>query len=118
MTSETAKRRWQARVRSCLMVAAVGLGVNTACANDPKQVSYGRHLASECTSCHRIDGVDNGIPSIIGMEAGEFVQTMGWYRDGSRPNPAMRSVAGSLDDPQTAALAAYFASLPKPVKKN
>jgi cytochrome c len=100
------------------MAAGVCIGmVAVARANDPKQISYGRHLSSECTSCHRLDGVDNGIPSIIGMEVGEFVQTMAWYKDGSRPNPAMRSVAGSLDDQQTAALAAYFASLPKPAHK-
>jgi cytochrome c553 len=85
-------------------------------ANDPK-ISYGRHLAAECTSCHRIDGTDNGIPSIIGWDVAEFVQTMAWYRDGARPNPAMRSVAGSLDEQQTEALAVYFASLPKSAAK-
>jgi cytochrome c553 len=42
---------------------------------------------------------------------------MAWYKDGARPNPAMRSVAGSLDDQQTEALALYFASLPKPATK-
>jgi cytochrome c553 len=116
--AETAKRRWLAGVAGGLIAANGCFGMSaTVHANDAQKVSYGRHLSSECTSCHRLDGVDNGIPSIIGMDAGEFVQTMGWYKDGSRPNPAMRSVAGSLDDQQTAALAAYFASLPKPARK-
>jgi cytochrome c len=84
---------------------------------DPQKIGYGKHLARECTSCHRIDGVDNGIPSITGWDLGEFVQTMTWYKDGARDNQAMRSVAQSLDDDQIEALATYFQTIPKPPKK-
>jgi cytochrome c553 len=38
---------------------------------------------------------------------------MGLYRTGQRTNPAMVSVAQSLDDIQIRALAAYFGSLAK-----
>lgn len=76
-------------------------------------VRLGKHLAQECTTCHRIDGVDNGIPAIVGMDARAFTETMGYYRDGQRNNPAMVSVAGSLDDEQVRALALYFGQLPK-----
>lgn len=86
-------------------------------AADPKQLAYGKHLSGECTSCHRIDGIDNGIPSITGWDLGEFVQTMTWYKDGARDNQAMRSVAQSLDDDQIEALATYFQTIPKPPKK-
>ena len=51
------------KVLAGLMVA---ICASPARADDAKLLSYGRHLASECSGCHRIDGVDNGIPSITG----------------------------------------------------
>jgi cytochrome c553 len=81
---------------------------------DPKVVAYGKHLARECSGCHRIDGVDNGIPSIVAQPVDEFTTNMKFYQTGDRNNPAMVSVAQSLDEQQIAALAAYYSSLPKP----
>jgi cytochrome c len=86
-------------------------------ATDPKVIRYGEHLSQECTTCHRRDGVDNGIPSIIGMKADEFTETFKYYQTGARTNAAMVSVAQSLDDQQIKALAAFYASLPPPPKK-
>ena len=84
-----------------------------AATGDDRLTRYGRHLAQECTSCHRIDGVDNGIPSITGWETELFVTTLRFYRTGARTNPAMVSVAESLDEEQMKALAAFYGSLPK-----
>lgn len=81
--------------------------------SDQRKLSYGRHLAQECTTCHRIDGKDNGIPSIVGQDPVHFAETIGYYKSGARDNQVMVSVAQSLDDEQVAALAAYYASLPK-----
>jgi cytochrome c553 len=39
------------------------------------------------------------------------------YRDGTRTNPVMVSVANSLSDKQLDALAAFFATLSKPERK-
>jgi cytochrome c553 len=89
---------------------------SSAAATDAKKIAYGRHLSSECSTCHRIDGIDNGIPSITGWEPQEFVATLAFYRNGERNNPAMVSVAQSLDDDQIAALALYYGSLPKPTR--
>lgn len=94
--------------------ALVAVTVAAAAADPARQLAYGRHLAQECTSCHRLDGVDNGIPSITGWDAAVLRKTLDFYKDGRRSNPAMVSVAQSLDGEQMAALAAYFASLPKP----
>ncbi|MFM2422879.1 MAG: hypothetical protein RL291_1409, partial [Pseudomonadota bacterium] len=69
-------------------------------AADPKLIAYGKHLARECTACHRIDGTDNGIPSIVGGDREEFETNMGFYKNGERNNPAMVSVAQSLDTEQ------------------
>lgn len=97
--------------------ASVIAGSPLWAADDPKVMAYGRHLSGECTSCHRIDGTDNGIPSIIGWDRDEFRATMAFYRDGQRQNAAMQSVAQSLDDEQIAALAAYFGGLEKPKRR-
>jgi cytochrome c len=78
-----------------------------------RQLAYGKHLSAECSGCHRIDGVDNGIPSITGWPVEAFVATIGFYREGARANPAMVSVAQSLEADQVSALAAYYGSLPK-----
>ena len=108
-----------ASIRGALPALALGLGVLSlaATADDAKLKSYGRHLAQECTGCHRIDGVDNGIPSILGWDAERFVTTMRFYQAGQRTNPVMVSVAKSLDEDQLAALAAYYGSLAKPQPK-
>lgn len=74
--------------------------------------AYGRHLAGECTSCHRPDGAPSAIPSLLGKTQCEFIALLTAYRDGRKTNQVMISVAKSLDDEQMAALAAYFGSLP------
>ena len=106
--------------RMAALAAFVSLGGTSmsALSDDAKREAYGRHLASECTSCHRIDGVDNAIPSIVGWPTDTFVATLKFYRDGTRTNPVMMSVASSLGDEQVQALAAYFAALPKPATKH
>ena len=104
----------------CLAPFALAIGLCALClaaADDPKTRGYGRHLAQECTGCHRIDGTDNGIPPIIGWDANRFARTLEFYRTGERTNPVMVSVVKSLDDTQIRALAAYYASLPNPPKK-
>jgi cytochrome c553 len=98
----------------------VGLGVGDAAtgADDVRLRRYGQHLAQECTGCHRIDGIDNGIPSIVGWEPERFTTTLKFYQTRERANPVMVSVANSLDDEQVRALAAYYGSLPKPAPKS
>jgi cytochrome c553 len=86
-------------------------------ADDAKLKAFGQHLSGECTACHRVDGVDNGVPSITGWPKDDFVATLKFYTSGARENPVMKSVAESLDDEQVAALAAYFGSLDRPPKK-
>lgn len=102
----------------CLFAMLVLLGCIAAGAGQARSpeslMALGRHLSQECTSCHRNDGVHNGIPSIAGLDPAYFVETLNLYRRGERTNPVMVSVAQSLDDEQIAALSLYFGSLPKP----
>ncbi|MGD9785773.1 MAG: cytochrome c [Hyphomicrobiaceae bacterium] len=101
-----------AAVLRVAIVVALGVAATPASADTAeKQKAYGKHLSGECTTCHRIDGTDNGIPSIIGWPADAFVAVLISYRDGERTNQAMISVAKSLEEDQMAALAAYFGSL-------
>ncbi len=72
---------------------------------------YGEYLSSECTTCHRADGSDDGIPSIVLWPEEDFVIAMHAYKTELREHPVMNMVAGRLSDEEIAALAAYFAEL-------
>lgn len=71
---------------------------------------YGAYLSSECVTCHRADGGDEGIPSITGWDVEDFVTALHAYRSNHRDNPAMRLVTSRLSDEEIAGLAAYFAT--------
>ncbi|MGB0411830.1 MAG: c-type cytochrome [Pikeienuella sp.] len=71
---------------------------------------YGEYLSSECVTCHRADGGDQGIPSITGWMIEDFVTALHAYRSKHRDNPAMQLVAARLSDEEIASLAAYFAA--------
>ncbi len=72
---------------------------------------YGEYLASECQTCHRTDGTNDGIPGITGWPAEDFVVAMYAYKEKLRPHPVMQMMAGRLSDEEIAALAAYFKDL-------
>ena len=110
------RRSWPGRAALASLLFTL-CGLAPASATDPKQIAYGKHLAQECTGCHRIDGADDGIPSIVGVPADTLAETLRFYQTGARTNPVMVSVATSLNEKQVAALAAYFASLPRPARK-
>lgn len=69
---------------------------------------YGEYLSSECTTCHKLDGKASGIPSITGWDVEDFTHALQAYRDGSRENQAMQSVARRLNDGDIEALAVFF----------
>lgn len=79
----------------------------------PAVLALGRHLARDCASCHRIDGVETGIPGFIGWPAERLAAALDAYRTGGRRNPVMGSVARTLSPAQVEALGAYYASLGK-----
>lgn len=74
-------------------------------------IAYGEYLSGECVTCHSADGADDGIPSIIGLDAEGFAYIMHAYRNKELENSVMQLVAGRLDNEQIASLATYFASL-------
>lgn len=74
-------------------------------------VEYGEYLASECLTCHKRDGGDEGIPSITNWYPEDFVVAMHAYKRQIRPHPVMQMMAARLSDEEIAALAAYFATI-------
>ena len=76
-------------------------------------IEYGQHLAAECVTCHSAQGKDKGIPSITGWNIDAFKSVINAYKSKELENPAMRLIAGRLDEEQIASLALYFASQPE-----
>ena len=76
--------------------------------------AYGEYLSAECVACHRRDGQDKGIPSIIGWPAEQFVAVLKSYKTKDRPNQVMQTITGRLTDEDMAALAAFYGSLKGP----
>jgi cytochrome c len=74
-------------------------------------MALGRHLASECVTCHPRDNRNVGIPAIIGWPSDQFIAVLRSYKAKERSNPVMQNVAASLNDEEMAALATYFATL-------
>ncbi len=79
-----------------------------AIVGDPE---FGAYLANECTTCHQVDGRNDGIPGIVGWPEEDFVIAMHAYKRQIRPHPVMQMMAGRLSDEEIAALAAYFGDL-------
>ena len=73
----------------------------------------GAQLAAMCASCHRLDGGDVGIPTILGMSPEMLTRAMLAYRSRERPSHIMRAVALSLSDEEIAIVARYLAALNK-----
>jgi cytochrome c len=98
-----------------ILVLAIGLSSAAPArgAEVKADLEYGQYLASECVTCHSATGGDKGIPSIIGWDEKSFVSIINAYKSKELENPAMRLIAGRLDDEQIASLALYFGSLEK-----
>lgn len=77
----------------------------------------GAQLAATCAACHRLDGHDRGIPSIVGLNEEQFVAVMQAFKSGERSGPIMRTMARSLSNEEIAILARYFAARAKETQR-
>jgi cytochrome c553 len=94
------------RIIAASMTSPFVLAAHQGAAADPGR---GAQLASLCAACHRLDGRDEGIPSIVGVDAKKLIEALGAFRSGERPSQIMHAVAVSLSDEETAAVAEYLA---------
>jgi sulfide dehydrogenase cytochrome subunit len=104
-------------VRRALVVSTLLLSAGVA-SSIPRhfasaQSDRGAQLAATCTACHRLDGHDQGIPAIAGMNEQSLARAMRAYKSGQRSNLIMRTVARSLSDEDIALVAHHFAALGK-----
>ncbi|MGH6825237.1 c-type cytochrome [Methyloceanibacter sp.] len=73
----------------------------------------GAQLAAMCASCHRLDGLDHGIPSIIGLDESKLTGMMAEFKSDKRKSQIMGVVARSLTDEEVAEVAHYLAARKK-----
>jgi sulfide dehydrogenase cytochrome subunit len=110
MTSKFCHAASPSSIRQIIMLSiTAGLIVliadRTIGANDNR----GPQLAAMCASCHRLDGRDKGIPSIVGLDKQRLAGAMVAFKSGERSSQIMHAVALSLSDDEIAALAEYLA---------
>ncbi len=76
----------------------------------------GKTMADTCAGCHGTDGVPAVayIPPLAGLSAEDFSAAMIAYQNGTRRATIMNRIAPAFSETEIAAMAAYFASLPKP----
>ena len=72
--------------------------------------SQGAQLAAACASCHSLNGRDEGIPVITGLDEQEIIDAVLAYRASETPSHVMHAVALSLTDEELASVAAYLAA--------
>ena len=73
-----------------------------------------RVWASTCMACHGTAGrAQPGMPSLAGMPRDEMIRKMTDYRSGRTPATVMHHHARGYSDDQIAAIAGYFAALPR-----
>jgi cytochrome c553 len=111
-------RRLPDRARAVTLALAV-LGLAGSAANDARaDRAKGQYLSAECVTCHQISGQYSGIPPINGWPVDSFIHIMNEYRDKTRENPIMQTIASRFSPEEIAALANYFGSLRMPSPKN
>ena len=76
-------------------------------------IDKGKTKAMACAACHGVAGISSNEiwPNLAGQKAGYLVKQLKAYRDGTRSNPVMSSMAKTLSDPDIDDLAAYYSSL-------
>ena len=66
--------------RSIVCAIAVSLVILGACRGMAADNERAAQLAAMCTSCHRLDGRDKGIPSIVEIDKEQFANTMAAFK--------------------------------------
>jgi sulfide dehydrogenase cytochrome subunit len=83
------------------------LGRQVGAAEDDSQ---GAQLAATCASCHSLNGSDEGIPIIAGLDEQRIIDAVLAYRASETPSHVMHAVALSLSDEEIAGVARYLAT--------
>jgi len=107
----TAALRWGAAGRERVGLAMIaGLLVVSVDRGVAAEQDRGAQLAAVCASCHRLDGRDHGIPSIIGLDEATLVAKLRAFRSGEPASQIMRVMSLSLTADDFAVVARYLAA--------
>ncbi len=83
-------------------------------------IALGKEKAAQaCIACHGADGVkaiDPSYPVLAGQYEDFLVRALTDYKSGARKNAIMAGMAAPLTKEEIANLAAYYSSLPSPLK--
>lgn len=76
-------------------------------------IEMGRNRAAVCTACHGYKGIsaNDEWPNLAGQKTGYLVQQLKAFRDGSRNDPLMSSMAIGLSDKDIEDIATYYNNL-------
>ena len=93
------------------LVIAIGYTSPNAWAGD---IEAGKAKAAMCASCHGANGISpmDLWPNLAGQKAGYLAKQMRAFRDGTRSDAAMTSMAQTLTDADIDNLSSYYNSLP------
>lgn len=104
-------------VRGAVVFSCLGFSVGVAQAGN---IALGKEKAAQaCVACHGADGVkaiDPSYPVLAGQYQDFLVRALTDYKAGARKNAIMSGMAAPLTKEEIANLAAYYASLPGPLK--
>ena len=96
------------------------LALGAACTASQAQnitSTQARNWASACFNCHGTDGnAQPGMEALAGMSKDDMTKKMLDFKAGRKPATIMHQLSKGYSDEQIAAIAGYFAALPKPAK--
>ena len=99
------------KVRSLLLLVVISsLPLVSYAAGD---AAAGKTKAALCAACHGAEGISpNDLwPNLAGQKQGYLVKQIKAFKDGSRKDPMMAPMAGTLSDDDVDNVAAYFSGL-------
>ena len=98
-----------------MSVALIGCSDNgTPEKQTQADIAAGKVIADkECKGCHGLDGKGTaaGIPNLAGQRGRYLMASLKEYRDRVRTHAALRTIAATMSEADTRAVAAYYASL-------
>jgi len=99
------------KVRSLLLLVVISsLPLVSYAAGD---AAAGKTKAALCAACHGAEGISpNDLwPNLAGQKQGYLIKQIKAFKDGSRKDPMMSPMVGTLSDDDVANVAAYFSGL-------
>lgn len=98
-----------------MAAVALGLTVLAPIAQAEPKAAQKSAPIEQCIYCHGVDGIapDAEVPHLAGQNERYLLNQMMAFRAGKRPHKEMRYMSRHMSEDEIAAIAAYYASLPR-----